>query len=709
MTLKTMRPATPAFFVLPLMVVFLTFTTNTFCQTLSSTNLLKKYVERNGQKWGLLANEAQNLVVTKEYVDNTTGIQHIYATQSLNGLTIAGTSFSLHTTANKQVDANNLVPVSEFKVNPVVTSVTSSDAVIRLMNDIGYAAEKKFDLKEPAKGADQVTIYKRTEYSMWNIPVRLVYYNIARLKTLQPAWEVQMMDTYRQHYWVAYVDAKSGKILEKTDVIKHCNFGGAETDAHLSDIKPEESVSATRSSTNAASYKKSIAQLAPEAIIANSYRVYDLPLENPIDSIQQPALHSVSNRSGDTLSSPDGWHRINAGATTYNYTRGNNVWAFQDPSPGPLGGVPSADPTRTAFPTNGPIPGTYPLTEPFVFDYSYDQSKQPEDKGAGNQSNYYAAIVNLFYWNNLMHDVFYYMGFNEAAGNFEESHLFSNNPTTPRGKATGQGDEVLAQAQDGGGTNNANFFTPPGGDGLNGQMQMYLWTTASADSLVQIRASSHGVPPPGKKYLAVQGSFNSNPAAKNNLYTDSVSRKPFAIVQKNAASTVGTSSQGCSAGQQSVALPSQNVSGKIALIDRGGCSFVEKVLGAQAGGAVGVIVINNVDGPPIAMGGSDAPGNAIVIPAVMISLKDGKELKDVLVSGDTINGSLRADKPPLPKRDGDIDNGVISHEYGHGISTRLTGTLGGAEQGGEGWSDFVALYMTLRNNDLDPATTGHPN
>ena len=36
-----------------------------------------------------------------------------------------------------------------------------------------------------------------------------------------------------------------------------------------------------------------------------------------------------------------------------------------------------------------------------------------------------AAIVNLFYWNNLMHDVFYYMGFDEASGNFQESNTFS--------------------------------------------------------------------------------------------------------------------------------------------------------------------------------------------------------------------------------------------------------------------------------------------
>lgn len=700
---KHRRDYSPQLF---LLLIFSFFSQFAFSQKNSSVDFLKNYVKANFQKLGISPQQADNLLLTKEYTDNTTGIRHLYATQTLNGLTITGTSFSLHTVRSKQIDASKLIPVTSYKVGSLAINISSSDAILQVMNAIGYTAEKKFALKEAAKGTEQVTIYSRNASSLWDIPCRLVYYNISRLKTLQPAWEVQMMDTYKKHFWLAYVDVASGKILEKRDLIQHCDFGGGVTDANLSEENIQTAVTSPFS-PSAATQTVNGSDPAPRsgAITTNKYRVFDLPLENPIDSIQQPAPQSLSEKSGDVLSSPDGWHKVNAGAVTYNYVRGNNVWAFQDPSPGPLGGVPSSDPTRTAFPTNTTA-GVPPAAEPFVFDYSYDQSKQPEDKGTGNQSNYYAAIVNLFYWNNLMHDVFYYMGFTEDAGNFEESHVFS---TGARGTSGVSGDAVLAQAQDGGGTNNANFFTPPA-DGVSGQMQMYLWTTASPDSLVQIRASTHGAPPAGMKYFAVQGSFNSSPLAKNNLYTDSVANKAFVIIQKNAASTVGTSSQGCSTGQQSVALaPGNDVSGKIVLIDRGSCSFVEKVLGAQEGGAAGVIIINNVDGPPISMGGSDAPGNAITIPAVMISLKDGKALKAILEKGDAINGSLRANQPPLPKRDGDIDNGVISHEYGHGISTRLTGTLGGAEQGGEGWSDFVALYMTLRNNDLEPATPAHPN
>ena len=53
---------------------------------------------------------------------------------------------------------------------------------------------------------------------------------------------------------------------------------------------------------------------------------------------------------------------------------------------------------------------------------------------------------------------------------------------------------------------------------------------------------------------------------------------------------------------------------------------------------------------------------------------------------------------PTPDRDGDVDNGIILHEYTHGISNRMTGTgsgcLSNVEQMGEGWSDYLGLMMT---------------
>ncbi|MEO6130436.1 MAG: M36 family metallopeptidase, partial [Saprospiraceae bacterium] len=148
------------------------------------------------------------------------------------------------------------------------------------------------------------------------------------------------------------------------------------------------------------------------------------------------------------------------------------------------------------------------------------------------------------------------------------------------------------------------------------------------------------------------------------------------------------------------------------------CSFVEKVHGAQLGGAAGVIVINNNSSRPdeiLAMGGSDATVNTITIPCVMVSYNSGVLLKTALAAGATIVGSLKRDNIALPKKDGDFDNGIIAHEYGHGISNRLSpqsasgGSLGGSEQGGEGWSDYIALYVTTTVSDLSASSPVHPH
>ncbi len=71
--------------------------------------------------------------------------------------------------------------------------------------------------------------------------------------------------------------------------------------------------------------------------------------------------------------------------------------------------------------------------------------------------------------------------------------------------------------------------------------------------------------------------------------------------------------------------------GKIALIDRGTCHFTDKVQRAQDAGAIGVIMVNNVDGPPITMG-SDPPSTAS-IPGVMISKSNGALLRGHLAEG----------------------------------------------------------------------------
>jgi hypothetical protein len=89
----------------------------------------------------------------------------------------------------------------------------------------------------------------------------------------------------------------------------------------------------------------------------------------------------------------------------------------------------------------------------------------------------------------------------------------------------------------------------------------------------------------------------------------------------------GTTSDAC---EPLVGFPA----GSIALVDRGTCDFTVKAANAQAAGAAAMIVVNNVAGDPVTMGGVD---QAIVIPSVMVSQADGAVMK----AGLPANGTVR--------------------------------------------------------------------
>ncbi len=86
------------------------------------------------------------------------------------------------------------------------------------------------------------------------------------------------------------------------------------------------------------------------------------------------------------------------------------------------------------------------------------------------------------------------------------------------------------------------------------------------------------------------------------------------------------------------------VNGKIAVIKRGNCQFVQKVKFAQEAGAIAVIVINNAYGYPIAMSGSD---DTITIPSVMISMEDGDKILNAM-SSETVNVTVTPHEPLEP-------------------------------------------------------------
>ncbi len=112
----------------------------------------------------------------------------------------------------------------------------------------------------------------------------------------------------------------------------------------------------------------------------------------------------------------------------------------------------------------------------------------------------------------------------------------------------------------------------------------------------------------------------------------------------DAANAAGpTTTDGCTA-----ITNAAQVTGKIALVDRGTCGFIVKALNAQIAGAIAVLIADNVAGsPPAGLGGTDP---TITIPAVRISLSDGNLIKAQLGTG--VNVTLGNDLTRFAGADG---------------------------------------------------------
>jgi hypothetical protein len=326
-----------------------------------------------------------------------------------------------------------------------------------------------------------------------------------------------------------------------------------------------------------------------------------------------------------TAPSPSGW--LNAGThKTVNIT-GNNVHAYLDASPS----------------NNQPDSGGSNVTNG---SFTTVQSPTTAPSTTGNRA---VAVQNLFYLNNRIHDALYVAGFNEAEANFQENNF-------SRGGAGS--DSVNAEAQDGSGTDNANFATPS--EGGNPRMQMYLFTGKP----------SHQVVVGSSIYAAAGAEFG--PALTS--------------TGKTGAISLTSPADGCTA-------ISTTLTGKIAILDRGTCSFTVKVKNAQLKGAIGVIVANNAGDGVIAMGGTDT---TITIPSVFVGQTDGSSIKAAAGS----NTTIRLTTPAPLQRDGDLDSDIVFHEYGHGLTWRMIGSMSGPMSGaiGEGMGDVLAIVMN--SNDV---------
>ena len=575
-----------------------------------------QYLQDKDENFDLKVSDFNSPVVSDEYTSR--GNNYTYYNQQYNGIPIFGKSLTVASTDEElRYASHNYISLEQYTKLDFNAPLDGNQILQMTAPIAGLSYDGDFQQSETR---NEFNIRGFSSISPEKIFIEKAYVEVGT--QLVPTWLVGIFHNDISKWWQYQINANTGELIDKLSWTIECEFEHHCDENHTveSHYKPMI-VGEAKTHTVA----------APGSMMTNTYEVFAAPLFSPLygdrtieSTPWSPALNA----------SPFGWHDDNgiAGAE-YTVTRGNNVRAVEDGDANNNGGY-SPD-------------GGASLDFQFPFD--------PTDAPADYQD---AAIVNLFYWNNILHDIFYQYGFDEASGNFQENNY---------GNGGNQSDMVNADAQDGSGTNNANFSTPP--DGSNPRMQMYVWTVPNT-STFEVTSPSN-----------IAGSYFTT-AATFGPSTGTYSGELIEAVPAQACSLITNAS---------------DISGNIAVIDRGNCTFVSKVQEAQDAGAIAVIICNNVPGNPITMNGT---GTGINIPAVMLSEADCDIIKAEIPTVEvefTLNDTGELDS--------DMDNSVIAHEYGHGISIRLTGgpsnssCLSGSEQMGEGWSDWLGLVTSIEVGD----------
>jgi len=586
--------------------------------------LILDYLKENKDQFNLRNEDLENIIVRDSYTDDA-GVSYIYLNQTYQGIEIFNAISTVVVKDNKVFYyANRFTDDIVNRVNTTNATLSPEESIIAMANH--FQLSNPVDLTQLEKRGNSY-LFSNAGISQRDITIELVYSQQNR--ELKLAWDIVVYTNDSSHWYSVRLDATNNEVLDVNDFLLTCTFEKDHTHS-----TPSEELNF---------YNEMI---SPSSVLVDgaSYNVFALPAESPNHGPRQLVINPA-----DPVASPFGWHDadgiVGAEHTT---TRGNNVFAQEDRD-------------GQVF-TNGFMPdGTSTLT----FDFPLDMNQPAEGYEA-------ASVTNLFYMNNMMHDIWYHHGFDESAGNFQSNNY--GNPGLQR-------DEVIADAQDGSGINNATFGTPP--DGQNPTMTMFMWAPVGPlnDPLEIQNGIATG------NYSGVEAGFGGP-----------LSTTPITTQLALAIDLSPDTLDACDALTNSSFL-----NGKIAVIRRGECEFGVKVLAAQNAGAVAVIMVNNVAGDAIVMG-PGAQGASVTIPSIMVTQADGELIISSLENNNqTINATLVNNGPF--QIDGDFDNGIIAHEYGHGISNRTTGgpsttsCLFNAEQMGEGWSDWFGLMVSMYDTD----------
>ena len=401
----------------------------------------------------VLSFEDSQWEITSQHTSRVSNVLHVYYHQIFNGIKINGTESSIHLLSNGEtLKSNNqfVSNVNQRTVGGTTPSLNAMQAVQSAASYFGYNISEDLSVTERKNNASQQMKLSGGGISLSEIPVKLVYETTSE-GNIVLAWDLSIDEIAQENWWSVSVDAQSGQILRQINWMSSCNF---DHDHSLH----EDVLNYNKNLYDIPNYGKTTISKNINTASAGgngSYEVFRLPLESPFfgsRTIQTGA-------DADPIASPFGWHDTNGvSGAEFTTTRGNNTNSYEDGD-------------NQGFQPNG---GASLDFTGYPFNINYSPTNQFES----------SAITNLFYWNNIIHDVLYQYGFDEVSGNFQENNY---------GNGGNGSDSVNSEAQDGSGTCNANFGTPPDGD--NPRMQMFICNNRDGDydNLVIIHEYGHGI------------------------------------------------------------------------------------------------------------------------------------------------------------------------------------------------------------------------
>jgi uncharacterized repeat protein (TIGR01451 family) len=470
----------------------------------SSDAIVRDFLANNAGLFGLTDTDLADLATLGDSAGGKQGVRMLRMEQRVDGIPVfqSETRFILKRDGSLVEILGQLVPDARGGAAQVDWSqaLTAQAAAAELLNASGIAAnEAQFSIVSDQNG--QIELAQTNPGLGGNLTAKRVWFPLAP-GLLVPAWSIVAFTTGDKD-WYAIVDANTGDLLWRKNIRDYASTQDARFRVYVQ--------------ADGTTPADSPAPQSPNTVTPGSGTQF-----NPI----APTIVSM-HTAYDPVASPNGWiDDCPAGGCTASQTQtlGNNVLACVD----------QASPTNvcdtgaaTVLDGNGRPTGNpdangrnrdFLGTTPRDFQTGFlppPQSAANPDAGqtaTGDGSSGTAAIdqfrrgvtTHLFYSLNWYHDKLYELGFDEASGNFQQTNF--------SGMGVGN-DRVLADVDDGSGTNNANFATPP--DGTSGRMQMYRFTgptidrDGSLDAEVFMHEATHGV---SNRLVGNAAGLNWNPA-----------------------------------------------------------------------------------------------------------------------------------------------------------------------------------------------------